>query len=125
MARHTAVLLLSFALLVAVPSAASAAPRSSYCSPTGDYCTSVKKEGGAPYLRLGTFSFTGRYRLCVTPPTGGRTCKRFRLREEEAGIYGSRVRWGAHFPDEGPGLYRVAWRKFGNRLGPRLGFRRG
>ena len=118
-------LLVSLAVTVPAASAGEAAPRDSYCSPTGDYCTSVKKQGGERFLRIGTFSFTGRYRLCVTPPEGGRTCRGFTLKAEEAGIYGSRVRWGAHFPDGGPGLYRVAWRKFGNRLGPRLGFRRG
>ena len=118
-------LLVSLAAAGPAASAGGAAPRDSYCSPTGDYCTSVKKQGVERFLRIGTFSFTGRYRLCVTPPEGRRTCKGFRLKAEEAGIYGSRVRWGAQFPNEGPGLYRVAWRKSGNRLGPRLGFRRG
>ena len=123
--RHLAAALLVSVATLAAPAAAGAAPRDSYCSPTGDYCTSIKKQGGERFLRIGTFSFTGRYRLCVTPPAGKRACKGFGLKEEEAGIYGSRVRWSAHFPDEGPGLYRAAWKKFGNRLGPRLGFRRG
>jgi hypothetical protein len=117
----------AFAIVAAaalVPTAASAAPRTSYCSPSGDYCTSVKRQGDDFVLRIGTFAFSGRYRLCVTPPRGARTCKPFRLREQDAGINGSSVRWSRNFPAAGPGRYRVAWRKFGNRLGPRLGFRR-
>ena len=109
-------------VLLAVPSAAQA--RSSYCSPSGDYCTSVKERGSGAVLRLGTFSFRGRVRVCVRAPRGGGTCKRFRLRRTSNGIYEIRRRWGAHFPDRGPGVYRVRFQKFGDTLGPVLSFRR-
>jgi len=119
--RRLALLISATAL---VPATASAAPRDSYCSPSGDYCTSIKRDGDDAILRIGAFAFDGRYRLCVTSPRGARSCKGFGLRADVAGIFGSRVRWSRHFPGGGPGLYRVAWRKFGNRLGPRLAFRR-
>ncbi len=108
--------------LAMLPSAAGA--RSSYCSPTGDYCTSVHRTGGDVLLRIATFSFRGTYRLCVRAPDGSATCKRFRLLRGRAGIYSSSKGWSRHFPNRGPGVYRVRWQKFGKDLGPRLSFRR-
>jgi hypothetical protein len=67
--------------------AASAEARQSYCSPSGDYCTSTARLGGAVFLRVGTFSFRGRVRICVTAPTGNRVCRSFLLRRAPAGIY--------------------------------------
>jgi hypothetical protein len=112
--------------LLASP-ASAAPPRKAYCSPTGDYCTSVyRTKAGAIRFRIATFSFRGRYRLCVTAPkraTGKRVvCKRFRLRRRGS-LYVSDVGWRRHFPNKGHGIYQVAWFKFGNRLGPRLGFK--
>jgi hypothetical protein len=98
--------------------------RSSYCSPSGDFCTSVTKSGGDVLLRIGTFAFSGRYTLCVIPPRGPRVCKRFRLRAGRFGIHKSTVSWRRQYPNQGRGLYRVRWRKSGANLGPRLGFRR-
>jgi hypothetical protein len=100
---------------------ASAAMRDSYCSPTGDYCTSAKRKAGAVRLRLGTFSFSGRYRLCVKPTTGARTCKTFPLRRV-GGQWVSDVRWYRNFPSRGTGLYTVTWHYGGVRLGPPLTF---
>ena len=118
------------AATLAVTAAAAVAPASagaasSYGSPTGDYCHSAQKRGGVVRLALETFSFRGRVRVCVTAPGGETSCKRFRLREREAGTYGFRVRWSRHFPDEGAGTYRVAFRYGGSRVGPRDTFRRG
>ena len=110
-------------LLLVLAAPASAEARNSYCSPTGDYCTSVTNRAGSHVLRLATFSFRGRVRVCVEPPRGAGTCKRFLIRKGKAGIYVSSVRWEAHFPDRGPGTYRVRWRKFGSTLGPALAFR--
>ena len=62
------------ALALTLPAAAQARPN--YCSPTGDYCTSVVQRGGKITLRLATFSFRGPARLCVTGPDGGTDCKR-------------------------------------------------
>ena len=114
---------LAFLLLaLAAPGAAQA--RSSYCSPTGDYCTSVTERGGDYLLRLATFSFRGPVRVCVEPPRGSGECRRFAIRKGKAGIYVSSVRWGEHFPDRGSGTYRVRWQKFGSTLGPALTFKR-
>jgi hypothetical protein len=99
--------------------------QSSYCSPSGDFCTEIVRQGDDAILRIGTFAHRGRYGLCVTAPDGSRVCKRFRLRDTGDGLYASRVRWSRHYPDEGNGVYRVRWRQFGGNLGPRLSFRRG
>jgi hypothetical protein len=108
--------------LALVPATAQA--RSSYCSPTGDYCTGILKRNGQVLLRISTFSFTGKYRLCVRAPGGAATCKRFTLGLTRNGIYQSTKSWRKHFPSRGPGIYRVRWQKFGSNLGPRLSFRR-
>jgi hypothetical protein len=99
--------------------------QAAFCSPTGDFCTAVVRQGDDAIFRIGTFAHRGRYRLCVTAPDQSRVCKRFRLRHDSGGLFASRVRWSRHYPDEGRGLYRVRWRQFGGNLGPRLSFRRG
>ena len=98
--------------------------KASYCSPTGDYCTSIAKRTGGIALRIGTFSFTGKYRLCVRGPDGKANCRIFSLKETKAGIFQSTKGWRKHFPDRGRGNYRVRWQKFGSNLGPALTFRR-
>ncbi|MBA3438044.1 MAG: hypothetical protein H0U14_08600 [Thermoleophilaceae bacterium] len=117
-----ALLVSVLAITLALPGAAQA--RSSYCSPSGDYCTSATARGGGALLRLATFSFRGLVRVCVEPPSGAGTCKRFPLRKSKEGIFVSFVRWGVHFPDRGAGTYRVRWQKFGGTLGPPLTFKR-
>jgi hypothetical protein len=105
--------------------APSAAAQTSYCSPSGDLCTGIVRPGDEAVLRIATFAHRGRYRLCVTAPEGSQTCRRFRLRRISGDLYGSRVRWRRHFPDEGRGIYRVRWQQSGANLGPRLRFRVG
>ena len=112
------------AIAVSLLPAATAEARSSYCSPTGDLCTSVQKKRGDVLLRVATFSFRGSVRLCVRGPDGAATCKRFRLLEGRSGIYASTKGWKRHFPDRGRGVYRVRWQVAGANLGPRLSFRR-
>lgn len=100
--------------------------RAQYCSPSGDYCTSARKERGVVYLELRTFSFSGEYRLCVSDPAGGTTCREFELEKKPRSVQASRIRWSEHFPRLGAGIYRVCWQKFGTScLGPKLTFRRG
>ena len=119
---RVAILVTALGLATGLPAAADA--RSSYCSPTGDYCTSAKRKGGDVLLRIGSFGFRGAYRLCVRAPDGSAACKRFSLRRDRAGVYASSKGWSRHFPDKGAGVYRVRWQKFGRNLGPRLSFRR-
>jgi hypothetical protein len=101
--------------------AASGAVRDRYCSPTGDYCTSSGRVAGAVKLRLSTFSFPGRYRLCVKPASGAQTCKSFLL-HRHGDVWRSDVTWYRNFPNRGTGLYRVTWHYSGVRLGPTLTF---
>jgi hypothetical protein len=102
--------------------AASGRVRDKYCSPTGDYCTSAQPKAGAVRLTLSTFSFSGRYRLCVKPTVGARTCKAFPLLRRRPGLWRSDVLWYRNFPNRGTGFYRVTWFYRGARLGPPLTF---
>jgi hypothetical protein len=109
-------------LLVAGVLAGSAGAASRYCSPTGDYCTSTTRQSGAVFLRLTTFSFSGRLRICVTDPRSRRVCRTFTLRRH-GGTWQVSVRWHRRYPNGGPGRYRVEFLTGGTRLGPVLDFR--
>jgi hypothetical protein len=106
---------------LALAAPASGVMRDKYCSPTGDYCTSAVRSAGAVKLRLSTFSFSGRYRLCVTPTRRAATCKSFPLRRS-GDQWVSAVTWYKNFPTHGTGFYRVTWHYGGVRLGPPLTF---
>lgn len=108
--------------LAALALAASASAANSYCSPTGDYCTSTQRQSGAVYLRLSTFSFIGPIRICVTDPKSKRVCRTFQLRKRGA-MWQVAVRWRSHYPSAGPGRYRVGFFLGRTRLGPALDFR--
>ncbi|MBA2360457.1 MAG: hypothetical protein H0V79_05905 [Actinobacteria bacterium] len=115
-----------FVLLTAVVAssvlAPSAAAKSNYCSPTGDYCTSTARVEGAVLIRLTTFSFSGSVRICVTDPKAKRACRIFLLRKRGS-MWQLSVRWHRHFPNGGPGVYRVRFFKQSTQLGPVLDFR--
>lgn len=94
-----------------------------YCSASGDLCFGIRGRGVTVVLTITTVErYFARYRLCVRPPRGATTCKSFPIRRSGR-TYGSTVRWRAHFPNRGPGRYRVTWRLGANRLGPTLAFR--
>jgi hypothetical protein len=105
------------ALLTAAPAAA----RTSYCSPTGDYCTSVAKIKGVRYLRFSTFSVRGLLKICVRDPSNARPCHSFRLRKS-GDLYSAKVLWKRRFPNRGAGTYRVSFFIDRTRLGPVLSF---
>jgi hypothetical protein len=109
------------AVALALATGARSAYRGKYCSPTGDYCTSATRSDGTVKLRLATFAFSGRYKLCVKPSAGGRLCKTFPLRRRSGG-WVSEVRWYRHFPNAGTGLYTATWFYGKTRLGPPLTF---
>jgi hypothetical protein len=113
---------LSVALLGALVLVSPAAAKDRYCSPTGDYCTSVAKLGGVRYLRLGSFAFTGPVRICVRAPNAARVCHGFRLRRAKGGIYQVKLIWKRHYPDRGAGTYRVTFFLGPTKLGPALAF---
>jgi hypothetical protein len=124
---RTALLAIAVAVLLALVGAPAAQARSSYCSPTGDYCKAVIKQHGRWVVDLRTAALYGpgrAYRLCVDPPGAAETCKTFRLRRTAAGVYLSRVTWSRHFPNAGRGTYRVRFDHGGITYGPRLDFRR-
>jgi hypothetical protein len=102
--------------------AARAEAGTSYCSPTGDYCTSVARLGGVRYLRLSTFSFTGPIKICVRDPTNARVCRSFRLRKAGS-LYSVKVLWKRHYPNRGAGRYYVSFFLGSTRLGPVLSFK--
>lgn len=109
-------------VLAAFALAASATAATNYCSPTGDYCTSTAREGGAVFLRLSTFSFIGPIKICVTDPKAKRVCRTFQLRKRGA-MWQVKVRWHRNYANTGPGRYRVAFFLGRTRLGPVLDFR--
>jgi hypothetical protein len=115
-------LALVVAATVALASASAAGAASSYCSPSGDYCTSTTRVSGAVMLRLSTFSFTGSIRICVTDPKAKRVCRTWALRKRGT-MYQVAVRWHRNYPRGGPGRYRVGFFLGRTRLGPVLDFR--
>ena len=115
-------LALGAVLVASLVLAPSAAARSSYCSPTGDYCTSTTRQSGAVLLRLSTFAFSGSIRICVTDPKAKRVCRRFTLAKRGA-MWQVSTRWHRHFPYGGKGLYRVRFFTQSTQLGPVLDFR--
>jgi hypothetical protein len=112
-------LLLVVLVLGAAVLAPTAAAKVTYCAPTGDYCTSVKKVNGVRYLRITSFAFNGRVKICVAK--GGRVCHNFRL-TKVGPAYGLNIRWARHYPDRGAGTYRVSFFLGAQRLGPVLAF---
>ena len=114
-------LLVLSAIVGALVAAAPVAARTSYCSRTGDYCTSVARVKGVRYLRFSTFSFRGLVRICVKDPTTARICHRFRLRRAGS-LYQAKVLWKRHYPNRGTGTYFVSFFFGQTRLGPVLSF---
>lgn len=113
-------------VFLAMAAASDAHARSSYCSPSGDWCSSTGRNGDARTLSLSTFSFRGAYRLCVKAPDRTQKCRRFKLRRADQGIWSSTVTWRRHFPVRGRGTYGVRWYlgRASRQLGPTLTFRR-
>lgn len=107
------------------PSARADHRPNTYCSPSGDICQSTAKVNGVRKLRVTLAAkYFDRYKLCVIPPEGSRTCKTFKI-EKQGGLYGDSVRWAAKFPNEGKGPYTVVWKMTsGDRFGKKLGFHR-
>lgn len=113
---------LVLALLMAAT--AQAAVKDAHCSPSGDYCEGVLQNKPRITLGIHTFSFRGRYRLCVRYATDrDYTCRRFRLRAEDQNIYGSDVRWQDYFPHRRRGRYFAKWFNTGSMIGRIVWFR--
>ena len=103
--------------------AAEARAASSYCSPSGDYCYSSKRESGVVVLRFQTFSFSGSVKVCVRSPGGTRDCRAFKLGRRGSDVMGFARRWSRHFPRRGGGTHEVTFEAFDDALGPGSSFR--
>jgi hypothetical protein len=114
-------LLLLGLVVAAAALAPAAAAKVTYCSPTGDYCTSVKKVQGIRFLSVRSFAFNGRVKICVRDPKGDRVCHSFRM-TKGGPVYTLNIRWRRHYPDRGAGAYRVSFFLGAQRLGPVLTF---
>ena len=111
------------AALVALTIApAGASARSSYCSPTGDYCTATYKKGGVRWLNLRTFSFRGRVDVCVTTPSDEKTCHKFLLRRVPHDIFEIHVRWSRWYPTGERGKHKLRFLQGDSPIGPMLSF---
>jgi hypothetical protein len=111
-------------LIALHPTSAGAHHRpNSGCSRSGDVCQSTAKVDGIRKLRVALVGkYFQRYKLCVIPPEGSKTCKTFRIKKQGS-FYGDTVRWSTNFPNEGRGAYTVVWKMTsGGRFGKKLGF---
>jgi len=112
---------LGLATFAALGATASAAAATTYCSPTGDFCTSAARVKHVRYLRLSTFSFRGQVKICVRDPGNLRTCHSYPLRKDGP-LFSVKVKWKGHYPNRGPGLYRTTFFSGAMRIGPPLTF---
>ena len=118
-------------LLIAVTAglvlAAPASARTSYCSPSGDFCYGLRGDRDPKIVLNMAARYFPKARICVTPPDGAeRTCKTYKVRDL-GNVFGVRVRWSAKFPNHGPGRYKVKFYSAGSSsdgLGPSVAFRR-
>ena len=118
---------LGLTLLALLAFAPGASARSSYCSPSGDFCYGLSAERDPKIALHMAARYFPKARICVTPPDGDeRTCKTYTVRDLGS-IYGVRVRWSAKFPNHGRGTYKVKFYSAGTTsegLGPSVSFRR-
>lgn len=121
--KRIAIALTLFAAMV-VPGSGQAAKRAtldSYCSPSGDFCTAVTRRADRIKFELSTFSFSGKYEICVRGPAD-RECKTSKL-QNDGDLYSDRVDWLRKFDSAGPGRQKVVWKLSGTKLGETLHFR--
>jgi hypothetical protein len=92
-------------LAAVVPSTAQARKFDArYCAPGGDFCEAVYDERGSRYIAV-YISSVRRIRLCITAPSGTRTCRELRLKSNHDGTYGLAFRWASRFPHRQNGAY--------------------
>jgi hypothetical protein len=122
--RKLVVVGVAAALVLTIPPVARAHHLpNEWCPQDARYCINAKmRSEGRTFWIFRDGDGVRRYRLCVVAPDGSRACRRFRL-VEGLDAYSSSVVWREHFPNRGPGAYRVTWRKLdGTRIGRTLGF---
>jgi hypothetical protein len=82
------------------------------CSITGDVCVSAQRVRGRIKLMVRSFVNLGRYTLCLNRPQRKATCRRFRQRRADRGIFQSRIDWRRRFGFS-RGRHRATWRASG------------
>ena len=84
---------------------------SEWSSPNGDWAISTVHDGQDTRLAMGTWSHRGDIRVFITDPAGKRTFHDFTLVESAAmeSWYEFSDSWRAHYPDAGPGQYKVVF----------------
>jgi hypothetical protein len=124
--------LVVFLVLTAIPASASPSSPSQYqpkkyiarhCSASRNICIGIFASRGIVFQLLIKERYFARYRICVRPPKGAKTCRLAPINPQTP-VYGSHVRWPRRFGDNGPGIYRVSWSQAGHLLGPPLRFTR-
>jgi hypothetical protein len=119
------VLLVVGACTAALALPATASARSTYCSPSGDVCYGALKSGKTVKLNITLQArYFTRYRLCVTPPKGKRTCISANVMKAKNGTYASTISWASKFPNRGQGTYTARWYTGSSSLGPAVTFKR-
>ena len=121
--RSALVVAVAVALIAALQGQASDHARvKSYCSPSGDVCYGIFRNGSVYSFRLTLAAkYFSRYRVCVRPLGEQAKCKSFPVKKTGAS-WGGTVVWQRNYPVRGPRGYRVTWRQGGTRLGPPLTF---
>ncbi len=104
------------ALSLGAASTASAAVLDDYCSPTGDYCTSVQEGKSNLKFKLVSLAFDGKFTLCLKGPDG-KDCSDFRLAQR-----GDHWEFTVTYKANEPGNYAVTWFYQGSKLGRTLKF---
>lgn len=118
--RSVLALTLTLGLSAAATPAAQAAE--SYCTPSGDYCTSAAKTNGVRTLRLSTFSFRGKVDICVKATGATRVCKTRTLHGHN-GLWSVSIRWSTNYPRQPKGTRRVSFISHeAGKIGPTLTF---
>ena len=81
--------------------------KNSWCSRSGDYCTSTQKVNDKRKLQLRSFVHTGKVKICVTDPKDSKVCKKAKLRKNEHDL---RAVLGAELLEHRHPPRRVPWR---------------
>lgn len=94
-----------------------------YCSPTGDYCTEITRQGSKFFFKLVTFAHRGKAKFCVRPKGGRKTCNKAKLRDDGDDVFLARINWNRNYPSKGKARRKVTIFARDGRLGPALRFK--
>lgn len=117
--------LTAFTVAVATAGSLATAPAaeaaSSFCSETGDFCTSAAKKNGTRTLAISTFAHRGKVAICVQAGSAEPVCKSRALKGKK-GLYSASIKWSANYPRTPKGQRKVTFTIDGSMIGPALTF---